>query len=170
VACGKVLPMQPSPFRIHIKRSKKIATASGIADFLQKNDAIAPLLPTLQRNASLQKDCRMSLPAMFEACEVLALDAGQLTLSAPNAALSSKLRQQLPNLLAALQQRGWQINAIRLKLQVGKNIRPEPPEKTIAFSGRALQAFQHLEQNLENSRQNTELKAALQKLLERHRR
>ena len=93
---------------------------------------------------------------------------GLLTLSAPNAALATKLKQQCPKLLASLQERGWQINAVRIKVQVRRVVEKAPPVKQLVLPGKALQAFSTLERNLENSSRNTDLLTALSRLLERH--
>ncbi|MBS0307872.1 MAG: hypothetical protein JSS58_02770, partial [Proteobacteria bacterium] len=77
------------------------------------------LLPTVTRMAALQKSCETALPVLFESCSVVQYDADQLVLACPNAALASKLKQQLPKLQCDLIRQGWQVNAIRLKVQVG---------------------------------------------------
>nr|WP_274381947.1 DciA family protein [Noviherbaspirillum sedimenti] len=105
---------------------------------------------------------------MFETCSVLNLEAGQMVLAAPNAALASKLKQQLPKLQNFLQQQGWQVNAIRIKVQVGKIHEKSNTSKQIALSNRALTAFAALEDALEPSSRNSGLKAALQAMLSRH--
>ncbi|MBC3928102.1 DciA family protein [Undibacterium sp. CY21W] len=163
-------PFTPSrpPYRINIKRGRPVMGATGAGDFLRSNDKISPLLPTIQRHLSLQKDCGAILPPIFDTCEVMQLADGLLTLSAPNAALATKLKQQCPKLLCSLQERGWQINAVRIKVQVKRVVEKAPPVKQLALSGKALQAFSTLEQNLENTSQNTDLLAALSRLLERH--
>ncbi|WP_394778006.1 DciA family protein [Undibacterium sp.] len=162
-------PSSPPPYRINIKRTRKLATTSGAVDFLRTNDKIAPLLPTIRRNASLQKDCGAILPAMFDACDVLQLAEGQLTLSTPNAALASRLKQQLPKLQDALQQRGWQINAIRIKVQVRRTVERAAPAKQALLSNQALKAFDTLGTTLEDTAQNAALISALQNLVQRHR-
>ena len=134
----------------------------------RSNDKISPLLPTIRRNASLQKECWSILPAIFGSCEVLQLAEEQLTLSTPNAALASKLKQQLPKLQLQLQQRGWQINAIRIKVQVKKVVEKIPPLKQLALSDPAVRAFNELEIALESTPQNDALKAALHRLVMRH--
>ncbi|MFZ6756797.1 DciA family protein [Undibacterium sp. Ji50W] len=156
-------------YPINIKRGRKVPGASGAADFLRSNDRIASLLPTVQRNLALQKDCGAILPPIFETCEVMQVSEGQLTLSAPNAALATKLKQQCPKLQVNLQERGWQINAIRIKVQVKRVVEKPVAVKQIAFSGKALQAFGQLEQTLEKTSQNADLRAALGRLLQRHR-
>ncbi|MFZ6655485.1 DciA family protein [Undibacterium sp. TJN19] len=155
-------------YPINIKRGRKVPGASGAADFLRSNDKISPLLPTVQRNLALQKDCGAILPPIFETCEVMQVSEGQLILSAPNAALATKLKQQCPKLQLNLQERGWQINAIRIKVQVKRVIEKPVATKQIAFTGKALQAFGNLEHALEDTPQNAALRAALGRLLKRH--
>jgi hypothetical protein len=144
-------------------------TARGVTDFLQKHDKLGMLLPTLERLGTLERACTAALPGLFETCSVLQLEAGQLVLGAPNAALASKLKQQLPKLQNVLQKQGWQVNAIRLKVQVGKIQEKSIASKQIVLSNRALAAFAALEGELEPSARNAELKAALQTMLNRHR-
>ena len=161
-------PPRPT-FRLNIKRGKKLTDASGVASFLQQSDGLSPLLPTIKRNISLQKECGLALPPIFDSCEVLNLVDEQLVLSTPNAAIASKLKQQLPKLQAHLLQRGWQINAIKIKVQVKKTVEKEKPIKLALLTPRAISAFQDLECNLEVTPQNAELKAALERLLSRNR-
>ena len=170
--CGKLAGMSTFSrlnYPINIKRGRQVPGASGAADFLRSNDKISALLPTVQRNLKLQKDCDAVLPPIFASCEVMQVSEGQLTLSAPNAALATKLKQQCPKLQASLQERGWQINAIRIKVQVKRMIEKPVITKQIALTGKALQAFDHLEQSLEKTQQNAGLRAALARLVERHR-
>ena len=162
--------MSSAPYRLNIKRGRALPAASGAGDFLRTNDAMASLLPTIKRNLSLQADCQAILPAIFEACEILQLTEGQLNLAVPNAAVASKLKQQCPKLQEALLQRGWHINAIRIKVQVRKVVAKPKPTKQAVLTERALQAFASLENNLEDSSQNAELHAALQRLLKRNHR
>lgn len=162
--------MSSAPYRLNIKRGRALPVASGAGDFLRTNDAISPLLPTIKRNLSLQADCRSILPAIFEACEILQLTEGQLNLAVPNAAIATKLKQQCPKLQDALLQRGWQINAIRIKVQVRKVVEKPKAPKQAVLTERAIQAFASLEKTLEDSSQNAELHAALQRLLKRNQR
>lgn len=143
--------------------------ARGISDYLQAHDQLGRLLPAAERMAALEKTCVAALPAMFGSCAVLHYEAGQLLLAAPNAALASKLRQQLPKLQSILQKHGWEVNAIRIKVQVGKSLDKSTTSKQLALSVRALAAFDALDQTLEPSARNAGLKAALQAMLQRHR-
>lgn len=157
----------PPSYRINLKRGRKPPEASGISAYLLSNDKISPLLPTIKRNASLQKECGTILPAIFESCEVLQLADEQLTLSTPNAALASKLKQQLPKLQSQLQLRGWQISAIRIKVQVRKTVEKSSPVKQLVLSTQAVHAFDVLEHALEDTPQNAALRAALNRLVQR---
>lgn len=156
----------PPPYRMNLKRGRKSPEASGISAYLLSNDKISPLLPTIKRNATLQKECATALPAIFTSCQILQLAEEQLTLSAPNAALASKLKQQLPKLQSHLQQRGWQINAIRIKVQVSKTIEKPPAIKQLVLSDKAVMAFGELENTLEDTPQNAALRAALSRLVQ----
>lgn len=156
------------PFRINIKRGKKLFEANGIVSFLTINDKISPLLPTIKRNAILQQECATILPPIFVNCEVLQLSEEQLTLSTPNAAIASKLKQQLPKLQSHLQQRGWQINAIRIKVQVKKVVEKPPATKQLILSAPAISAFGQLKNVLEDTPQNEALRAALDRLVAHH--
>lgn len=130
---------------------------------------IAHLWPTITSIAALQQECVATLPQVFLYCQVLHLEAEQLVLAAPNSAFASKLKQQLPKLQSALQKAGWQINAIRIKVQANQTLPAEPAKKQCHFSPIALESFVTLEKNLAQSNHNDALLDALRTLLERHR-
>lgn len=149
-------------------RQQAVHKPKGATDFLQSADGLAALMPAVTRMAALQKDCAKLLPSMFEACDVLQYDADQLVLSTPNAALAAKLKQQLPKLQAHLVKSGWQVNVIRIKVQVGK---PRPRDvftKQIHLSPQALNAMDQLGKTLENSPQNQTLIDAVRAMVARH--
>ncbi|MES2932011.1 MAG: DciA family protein [Pseudomonadota bacterium] len=158
------------PFTQQRPRSaRKGPSALGAGDFLRADDKMAALLPTLTRVISLQKDCAKILPSMFDACDVLQLDSGQLTLATPNAALATKLKQQLPKLQEELGKLGWQVNVIRLKVQVGKMPAKSIPSRELALPALAVTAFAELGQALEASPRNEALRAALMAMVARRR-
>ena len=130
---------------------------------------LAHLWPTITNLAALQKECVAALPQLFLYCQVLHLESEQLVVAAPNSALASKLKQQLPKLQAALQKAGWQINAIRIKVQVNPILQNETPEKQCQLSAKALHAFDSLEKDLAQSSRNAELLGALRNLINRKR-
>lgn len=160
--------MRSSSF-IPYRPSARPKTAKGAADFLQSHDKMATILPTVTRMAALQKDCAAILPAMFDACTVLQFEADQLVLSTPNAALAAKLKQQLPKLQNSLLKRGWQVNAIRLKVQVAKIIEKSRTSKQLTLPAQAVSALTELGSTLENSPRNSALRAAISAMVRRHR-
>lgn len=144
-------------------------SALGAVDFLNAHDKMAGLLPTVARMAALQKDCAAILPGIFTACEVLQFESDKLVLSIPSAALAAKLKQTLPRLRESLIERGWQVSAIRLKVQVDQVVVKAKPEKRTTLSGSALCALEELEKSLEAKPYNAPLRAALQAMVQRHR-
>lgn len=155
-----------SPLRTNTQPRTKPG-AIGAVDFLHAHDKMAALLPALTRMIALQKDCAKTLPAMFATCGVLQFEAGQLVLSTPTTALAAKLKQQLPNLQEKLQGLGWQVNAIRLKVQVSESLEKSTPSKQLSLSPKAISAFADLGDTLEESPRNEALKAALKAMVNR---
>lgn len=147
-------------------KKKKQSQSSEANTFLRTE--LAHLWPAISNITALQKQCAAALPQLFLYCSVLHLEAEQLVVAAPNAALASKLKQQIPKLQSALQKAGWQISAIRIKVQANQIFPAEPVQKQCAFSESALDAFDTLEKNLANDRHNEELLGALRALLARH--
>jgi hypothetical protein len=145
---------------------KKPSRSSEVNTFLQSE--LAHLWPAIANTTALQKECVAALPQLFCFCSVLHLDAEKLVIAAPNAALASKLKQQLPKLQTALQKAGWQIEAIRIKVQANQLFPAEPVQKQCQFSESAFDAFDALEKNLASDNHNAELLEALRTLLARH--
>ncbi|MBS1171163.1 MAG: hypothetical protein H6R01_2081 [Burkholderiaceae bacterium] len=129
---------------------------------------MAALMPAVMRMASIQKDCAAVLPALFDKCAVQRFESGQLVLSAPNAALATRLKQQLPKLQQALNQAGWQVSAIRTKVQVPENKVKFVPREKPPVPPQAIAALAALGEALENSSSNESLKAALARMVARH--
>ena len=149
--------------------SKKPASrVTAVTDFLRTHDKMATLLPAVMRLAALQEECSAILPALFDACSVMRFDGDQLTIGAPNAALAAKLKQQLPKLQETLLQRGWQVNAIRIKVQVRKIGETATRQKELEMPSKALSAFESLRDSLNKSPGNQALTEALSNMLKRH--
>jgi len=162
--------MRPSSFIPFQQTAPASPSAKGAADFLRAHDKMAALLPAVTRMAALQKDCANLLPAMFAHCAVLQFETGQLVLSVPNAALATRLKQQLPKLQEELLQRGWQVSAIRLKVQVGKTPAKSTTSSKTVLSARAISAFEELGEALDDTPRNQALKNALKAMTRHHRR
>ena len=130
---------------------------------------MAALLPTAMRMASLQSDCAKALPAMFNNCDVLSFEDALLVLATPSSAVAAKLKQQLPKLQAALQQRGWQVVDIKLKVQVTRSIAPVVHTRQLVLPSTAKSAFEELGEALAPTEQNATLIAAVKAMAARRR-
>ncbi|MGO4379400.1 hypothetical protein [Pseudoduganella sp. RAF53_2] len=147
-----------------------IREAAGATDFLRRNDRLAALLPAAQRMADLQRDCAEALPTSFKFCEILAFNGTDLTLATPNAAVAAKLKQQLPKLQECLVRKGWQINNIRLKVQMTQSAQQAvQPKPNMELSSAAVNSFEQLSEQLEATKENAPLIAALKSMVAKRR-
>ena len=153
----------------HLYGTRTRQTSLGATSFLSSNARMASLLPTAMRMAKLQKDCAASLPPMFGNCDVLSFEEAHLVLATPTSAVAAKLKQQVPKLQAALQKRGWQIHAIRLKVQVTRSIAPVVHTRQLALPPTAVSAFAELGAALPDTPQNATLIAAIKAMAARQR-
>lgn len=161
-------PPSYTPYQRSARPAQPGRAPQDAVGFLRMHDKMAALMPAVTRMAALQADCAAALPAMFEACAILQFEAGQLVLSTPNAALATKLKQQLPKLQELLQQRGWQVDAIRLKVLFVQALRKAAPVKQLALPQQARSALAVLAEALEDSPRNAALKAALAAMARRN--
>ncbi len=156
--------LRPSSFIPAPPRVRKADSTKGIADFLQSDDKLALLLPAVERLVALRKECAKLLGSLFDPCAIHQFDNGLLILSAPNAALATRLKQRLPTLQETLVARGWQVSVIRLKVQVSPALEKHIPVKQARISEGGIDAFAQLGNRLEKSKRNTDLLAALERL------
>jgi hypothetical protein len=158
------------PYTIYGTRDRR--TAFGATDFLRSNERLAGLLPAAMRIGNLQKDCRTILPPMYAGCDVLSYQEGVLVLSVPSSAVAAKLKQQLPKLQTNLLKKGWQVESVRIKIQMGRTVavREAPKQSSLELPPTAVQAFEDLGHSLPETPQNAPLIAALQRLAERRKR
>ena len=156
-------------FPRNLVRGAKTPAAHDAASYLGGNEKLAALLPAVKRMGQLQKACAAILPEMFGYCEVLQCNADQLVLGVPNASVAAKLKNRLPKLQEALAVQGWQLNAIRLKIQVRENLPLPPPPKQLRLPSQAVSALASLGGALEDSPRNAALRSAIAALVERHR-
>ena len=94
--------------------------------------------------------------------KVGAMEHGALVLLADNGAIAAKLRQQLPTLLSKFQQRGVQVNSIRVEVQAGLRRAAKRPLYDKKIDATGLNSLQKLQSSLEEG----PLKQALEKLLD----
>ena len=154
---------------MHIYATKNRATSFGVTAFLRRNDKMAGLLPAATRMASLQSDCAKSLPPMFNNCDVLSFEDARLVLATPSSAVAAKLKQQVPKLQAALQKKGWQVDDIKLKVQVTRSILPVVHTRQLVLPSTAKTAFEELGDALAPTAQNATLIAAIKAMAARRR-
>ena len=156
------------PYTIFGTRDRR--TAFGATDFLRSNERLAALLPAAMRIGNLQKDVRVILPPMYGGCDVLSFQESVLVLAVPSSAVAAKLKQQLPKLQAGLQKKGWQVESVRIKIQVGRAVaaaQPQAVKRVLELPPTAVQAFEELGETLPATAQNAPLIAALRRLAEK---
>ena len=144
--------------------------ATSVIDFLQRHEGTAALLPAAQRILQLRQDFVALIPASLrDTCEVSGFNEESVTVRASSAGAAAKLRQTLPRVRDGLLERGWQVNAIRVRVQPGGaasvSTHWEAPSQT-AIPASGVAAFESLNEVLEDS----SLKTAVQRLIRRRRR
>ena len=150
-----------------VARNNRAATNA--VDSLRTNENMAALMPAVMRMAAIQRDCAAALSGMFGSCAVLRFDSGQLVLATANAAMAARLKQQLPNLQDSLCTSGWEVSAIRLKVQPAKNHLESRRSSKQDLPPQALDAFAALEKSLDKTHSSEALRAAINAMMERRR-
>jgi hypothetical protein len=141
------------PYTIYGTRNRR--TAFGATDFLRSNERLAALLPAAMRIGNLQKDLRVILPPMYAGCDVLSFQESVLVLAVPSSAVAAKLK-------------GWQVESVRIKIQVGRALpQPQAVKRVLELPPTAVQAFEDLGHSLPETTQNAPLIAALRRLAEK---
>lgn len=154
---------------VHIFGTRKHQTSFDATEFLRANDRMASLLPAAMRMARLQADCAAVLPAMFGNCDVLSFQDGALVLAVPSSAIAARLKQQVLTLQNSLQQRGWQVDSVRIKVQVTRAMPEKVQMRTLELPPTAVQAFEELGETLPETPQNEKLIAAIRSLAAKRR-
>jgi sulfur transfer complex TusBCD TusB component (DsrH family) len=161
-AYGMLRPM-------HIYGTRNRTTSFEVTDFLRANERMASLLPTALRMADLQRDVGQTLPALADNCDVLSFQDGVLTLAVPSSAVAARLKQSLPKLQSSLLARGWQITALKLKVQVTRAMPQQVATWVLELPPTAVDAFEELGDSLPDTPQNAALVAAIKRLAAKRR-
>ena len=134
--------------------------AQRFKSLLSGNHELRPLLDKAQALSALHRHfTSVAPPHLAQSSQVLGLQSGTLSIAVANAAVAAKLRQLAPELVVMLQNRGCEVNGIRVKVQVSCN--RSPPVSTPRKLGKsARDALNGLSQTLCDS----PLKLALTKL------
>jgi len=134
--------------------------AQRFGSLLGSNPELRPLVSRAQALSALQRQfVNAAPPYLARSCTVLGLQFGTLTVAAANATVAAKLRQLAPELVVLLQNRGCEVNGIRVKVQVGY-VPDQPRQRPRELSRTARSALDDFSAGLGDS----PLKQALQRI------
>ncbi|WP_321800847.1 DUF721 domain-containing protein [Caballeronia sp. J97] len=135
-----------------------------VADVLDRTDAFRALRAGVEQVAALQRDLSSLLPDYLASnVEPGFIKDGVLALFAAHNALAARLRHLEPRLLSDLQQRGWAVNALKIRVRPQSMKEPAPP-KQARMSPAGASALRELAETLEPS----PLQEALARMAARH--
>ena len=146
-------------------RSFGVRRPQAVAEVLNRTDAFAALRAGVEQIAALERDLAELLPDyLATSVEPGFIKDGVLALFAAHNALAARLRHLEPRLLSDLQQRGWPVNSLKIR------VRPQPAKeaprvKEARMSRVGADALHALSESLEPS----PLQAALARMAARHR-
>lgn len=135
-----------------------------VAEVLGRTDAFAALRAGVEQISALERDLAQLLPDYLAAnVEPGFIKDGTLTLFAAHGALAARLRQVQDRLLSSLQQRGWPVRTLVVKIRL-RAAQEAPAPKQARMSPAGAAALQALSRSLPPS----PLQAALATMAERH--
>jgi len=136
-----------------------------VSEVLNRTEAFAALRAGVEQIAALERDLSQLLPDyLATSVEPGFIKDGVLALFAAHNALAARLRHLEPRLLSDLQQRGWAVNSLRIRVRP-QAVKEPPPAKQARMTARGAQALHELSEALEPS----PLQAALARMAARHR-
>lgn len=136
-----------------------------VAEVLGRTEAFAALRAGVAQTAALERDLAALLPEyLASGVEPGFIKDGALTLFAAHSALAARLRHLEPRLLSDLQQRGWNIRSLAVKVRPRVAAEPPPP-KAARMTPTGVLALRALSETLPPS----PLQAALARMAARHR-
>lgn len=136
-----------------------------LAEVLNRTDAYAALRAGVEQIAALERDLAQLLPDyLATSVEPGFIKEGVLALFAAHNALAARLRHLEPRLLSDLQQRGWPVQSLRIRVRP-QPVKEAPPIKQARMTRAGAEALHELSESLEAS----PLKAALARMAARHR-
>lgn len=88
--------------------------------------------------------------ALGQQCKVAHIERQRLTLAVPSAAHAAKLRQLAPTLVRELNQKGWDLNEIGVRVQAGllQNVSNKAPREIKPINADGIAAFEALQAQL----------------------
>ncbi len=149
-------------------RHRNNSSAATLAlDWISADTHGASVLATAQNLLDAEHIARQALPpGMASVCRVARIENQRMTLAVPSAAYASKLRQLAPRILTRLNDAGWNLNEITVRVQGALVQGPTLPPVRMAepLGAVALGAFSQLHDTLSPG----PLSDAIEKLLARH--
>ena len=134
-----------------------------VGTLLDNLPELQPLKLELTRLTALQNALMDVIPSSLSTnTNVASLKAGELVIFADNGAVAAKLKQIGPRILLSLCQRGYELTAINIQVQVRTRYNPLP-HKQISLSSSGLAAISLLADKIKPS----SLKDALLRLARR---
>jgi hypothetical protein len=146
-------------------RSNDARRPQRLADVLARTDAFSALRAGVEQIAALERDLTELLPDYLAASvEPGFIKDGVLAVFAAHNALAARLRHLEPRLVSDLQQRGWAVESLRIRVRP-KAVEPPPPLKQARMTRVGADALHELSESLDPS----PLQAALARMAARHR-
>lgn len=142
-------------------------TATLALNWLRADQHGASVLATAKNLLAAEQEASHALPpGLAKVCRVARIEKQRLTLAVPSAAYASKLRQLGPSILARLNDAGWNLNEITVRVQgsLAQNMTESSTRTTEPLGPGALDAFSELRSNL----QPGPLSDAIERLLKHH--
>jgi hypothetical protein len=135
-----------------------------VSEVLGRTDAFAALRAGVEQIAALEGDLAQLLPGYLATnVEPGFIKDGTLTLFAAHSALAARLRHLEPRLLSELQQRGWAVRTLAIKVRP-RALEEPPTPKQARMTPTGAAALQALSRALSPS----PLQAALARMAARH--
>jgi hypothetical protein len=158
-----------SRFASNQASSKENKQSLSVIDWLGQNRQSADVLATARRMIEMEHVISQALPtSLATACRVARINDREITLAVPSAAHASKLRQLAPRIVQRLDQHGWNINQLQVKVQAGLNqnaTNVSRKKEVNPLDEQALTSFEELYRNTPPG----PLAESLKRLIERHR-
>ncbi|UUM21724.1 DUF721 domain-containing protein [Mycoavidus sp. SF9855] len=132
----------------YLTKSLPTRSTPSLVSLLERNEAFAQLRTGVEQIAALERDLAAALPD-YLAPNVSPgpIKNGLLTLLTAHNALAARLRHLEPGLLQALQQRGWLVHAIKIRVQL-QHAKPTSVAKKTHLSRAGFTCLQALRQKI----------------------
>lgn len=149
---------------VPFKKAAKPRTTTPVADLLERSEALGRLRTGVQQATALAQDLARLLPDyLVPNVETGGIQDGTLTLLTGHGALAARLRHLEPGLVGELQQRGWPVKKLKIRISPQPLPPPAAPPKA-HLSPTALASLSALCGTLEAS----PLQDSLQRLIAHH--